>query len=105
MLLYSDEESVASDGVTRNKILYTVATLPQVITTCVVSSFTESTLHPDKQALVPTILIDQNQFRVCLYDCETDVDVLLISEPKLLATRGELSRSGMAFLWLVINHR
>ena len=48
--------------------------LPQVITTCVVASFTEKKLHPEKQALIPTILMDQNQFRVCLYNCEKDVE-------------------------------
>ena len=100
------DESHTSDGATTNleaKVLYSVANLPQVITTCVVSSFTEKNCHPDKQALLPTILMDQNQFRVCLYDCEKDV--LLISDYKLLATKGGLSSSGLAFLWLVINHR
>lgn len=102
----SDEESVASDGATSNieaKILYNTANLPQVISTCVVSSFTEAKLHPDKQPLVPTVLVDQHKFRVCLYDCEKDI--LLISESKFLGTNGHLSRSGMAFLWIVINHR
>ena len=100
---YGDEGAEVdtdSDGATANleaKVLYSVANLPQVITTCVVAS---KKLHPDKQALVPTILMDQNQFRVCLYNCEK-----VISESKLLARKGVLSRSGMAFLWLVINHR
>ena len=75
----------------------------QVISTCVVSSFTAHSRHPNKLAMVPTILIDTNQFWVCLYHCEKDV--LLISDVKLLATKGHLSRSGLALLWLVMNHR
>ena len=61
------------NGATSNieaKILYNTANLPQVISICVVSYFTKAKLHPDKQPLVPTVLIDQHKFRVCLYDCE-----------------------------------
>ena len=36
-------------------------------------------LHPDLLAVIPTILIDVEQFQVCLYDCQRDV--LLISGP------------------------
>lgn len=35
----------------------------------------------------------------------SEKDVLIISETKLLVTNGHLSRSGLALLWLVINHR
>ena len=102
------EESDAelSDGATTTveaKRRFSQSNLPQVIATCVVSSFTENGLHPDLPAIIPTILIDAHQFQVCLYDCQTDV--LLISEPVELATSGHLSRRGMFVLWLVINHR
>ena len=96
----SDYESVSSDGMTTT---IEDSTLPQVVATCVVSSFTESSLHPDKPALVPTILIDEERFRVCLYDCKKDV--LLISNAKSLSTKGGLSQSGMALLWVVLNYR
>ncbi len=102
----SDGESAGTDGATitvEAKLKFSAENLGQVVSTCVVSSFTENKLHPDKQALVPTILIDLNQFRVCLYDCR--LDVLLISTPKLLSTKNRLSRSAMLFLWLTINHR
>ena len=82
-------------------MLSTEANLP--VGTCVVASFTAKARHPEQKALVPTVLIDEKQLRVCLYDCEKDI--LLISTRKPLATKGELSRSGMALLWLVINHR
>ena len=96
------EESDAelSDGAIRR---FSLKNFPQMIATCVVSSFTENGLHPDLPAIIPTILIDAHQFQVCLYDCQTDV--LLISEPVGLATSGHLSHRGMFVLWLVINHR
>ena len=98
--------SVQGDGtrtVVEEMVLSKEANLPQAVGTCVVASFTAKTHHPDHKALVPTVLIDEKQFRICLYDC--DKDVLLISRSKLLATKEALSRSGMALLWLVINHR
>ena len=101
-----DEGSVQNDGTStavEGKVLSKEANLPQAVGTCVVASFTAKERHPEHKALVPTVLIDEKQFRVCLYDC--DKDVLLISTSKLLATKGALSRSGMALLWLVINHR
>ena len=41
---------------------FLASNLPQVISTCVVSSFTEKSLHPELPAMVPTILIDEKQF-------------------------------------------
>ena len=108
-----DEEdgdvSIASlDGATVHvegkKRMSLAANFSQLVGTCVTSSFTEHKLHPTQNPLIPTILIDANQFRVCLYDCVEDV--LLISEPKLLSHNGErLSTTAMFFLYLTINHR
>lgn len=101
-----DESDAASDGATTTveaKVMTKDANLHQAVGTCVVSSFTEKSLHPDLNALVPTIIIDEKQFRVCLYNSEKDI--LLISKSKCLATNGGLSRSGMALLWLTLNHR
>ena len=77
--------------------------LQQAVAINVVSSFTEKSCHPDKPTSVPTILIDQNGFRVSLYDCEQDI--LFISNTVSLSTRGHLSQSGLVFLWAVLNHR
>jgi len=79
--------------------------LPQLVSTCVVSSFTEKKLHSNLPSIVPSILIDLTSFRVCFYDC--NCDLLLISEPKLLTSdkKRALSRSGTLLLWLTINHR
>ena len=102
----SDTESSASDGATTTieaKRKFLPSNLPQVISTCVVSSFTEKCLHPELPAVVPTLLMDEKRFQVCLYDCE--MDVLLVSDPVELATKGGLSGSGMTILWLVLNHR
>ena len=65
-------ESSGTDGATSTveaKLKISKGNLGQAVATCVVSSFTENKLHPDKHALVPTILIYLNQFQVCLYDC------------------------------------
>lgn len=106
--LVSEDSDDKSDGTAtptevEGKVVTREANLMQTVGTCVVSSFTATSRHPDKLAMVPTILIDGNQFLVCLYHCEKDV--LLISDRKLLATKGHMSRSGLALLWLVINHR
>jgi hypothetical protein len=99
----SDDESAGTATKVEGKLVAKEANLMQIIGTCVVSSFTAHSRHPNKLAMVPTILIDTDQFLVCLYHCEKDV--LMISDTKLLATKGHLSRSGLALIWLVINHR
>ena len=98
-----DSES-ESDGMTiEGKIKYKCGNLPQIIGTCVVSSFIEKSCHSDLPAIVPTILIDKSRFRVCLYECERDI--LLISTCKSLSMKGGLSQLAMALLWVVVNHR
>ena len=99
----SDDESDGTATKVEEKLVAKEANLMQIIGTCVVASFIAKARHPNKLAMVPTILIDNKQFLVCLYHCEKDV--LLLSDTKLLATKGHLSRSGLALLWLVINHR
>ena len=109
----SDDEGVGqvvSDGgrdgcsaAIEGEVVLKESNLPQAIGTCVTSAFTAKTRHPKIKTPTPTLLIDKNEFRVCLYDCERDL--LRISTNKGLATKGGLSRSGMAQLWLVINHR
>lgn len=79
------------------------ANLPQAIGTCVVSSFTEKACHPAMKAMVPTILIDDAEFRIVLYDCNHDV--LLLSESKAISTKGGISKSAVTLLWSVLNHR
>ena len=96
----STADSCGTDGATSSNSRFS---LSQVVATSVVSSFTESKLHPGKQPLVLTILINLTQIQVCFYDCR--LDVLLISRPKLLTNNGGLSRSAVLFLWLAINHR
>ena len=99
----SDDGSDGCSAAIEGKGVWKESNLPQAIVTCVTSAFTAKTRHPKIKTPTPTLLIDKNEFRVCLYDCERDL--LLISTNKGLATKGGLSRSGMAQLWLVINHR
>ena len=63
----ADESHASSEGDTttvEGKVMFSDANLPQVVGTCVVASFTHKSLHPNQQALVPTLLIDETQFRV-----------------------------------------
>ena len=99
----SDDELDGATTTVETKLLCKDANLHQAVATCVVSFFTEKSLHPDLKALVPTIIMDEQQFCVCLYDSEKGI--LLISNSKCLATKGGLSRSGMVLLWLTLNHR
>ena len=99
----SENESDGGTTTVETKLMSKDANLHQAIGTCVVSSFTEKALHSNIKALVPTLLIDQCQYRVCLFDSSTDI--LLISNPKSLTTKGGLSRSGMTLLWMSLNHR
>ena len=99
----SDDESDGQTTTFEGKIPFNSVNLQQAIATCVVSSFTERNRHPGKLPIVPTILIDPNFLRVILYDCEKDI--LLVSPSKNLSTKGTLSQSAMALLWVVLNHR
>lgn len=106
--IISDIGSDVSDGqttVVEAKLEWNKNDMPQLISTCVVSSFIENNLHRKHLSMVPAILIDLNKFVVCLYDSINDV--LLISQSVGLQSknRGHLSRSAVLFLWLVINHR
>ena len=79
------------------------ANLPQLVSTCVVNSFTEARLNPKLNPVVPTILFDRFTFMICLYDCLNDI--LLISDPRPLTTKHGISRTAMLLLWLTVNHR
>jgi len=105
------EENYDSDGsyetttTVEAKKQFKQSDLPQLVATCVTSSFTENKLHVDLPSAVPTILIDPTGFRVCFYDCKRDL--LLISERKSIkaSKQDRMSRSAVLFLWLTINHR
>ena len=63
------EKSSGSDAMTsliEGKVSFNDIHLRQAVAVNVVFSFTEKSCHPDKPASVPTILIDQNGFRVSL---------------------------------------
>ncbi len=73
----SDENSDGESLLIEAKLFSKLENLPQTIATRVVSSFIEKQLHQSLSATVPTILIDGEDFLVCLYNSEKDV--LLIS--------------------------
>lgn len=81
--------------------------LSQAIGTVVIASFTEHTLHPSKNPMVPTLLINSQVMKVFLYDCVRDV--LMISENVDIIDdsipTSAVQNSFLLFLWLFINHR
>lgn len=99
----SDTEAdtvVSSNGATVNveaKKKSDLKHFGQLAATCVVSSFTEHKLHPTKNTMIPTVLIDKTTVRVCMYDCKSDV--LLVSQPRLLSHKNtRLSTTALLFL-------
>ena len=74
----------------------------QLITTTIISSFVHHNRFGQSNPMTPSILIDNNDFIVCLYNSKTDV--LLISDMISYANRGRLSTSGLLALWLVLHH-
>jgi hypothetical protein len=73
--------------------------ISQLVTTAVVSSFTEHNLDSPRNCVVPTFWIDKKSFRIC------ENDVLLLSQPKSLITKGTFSSTAMLILSLFVHHR
>ena len=99
----SDESDDSSDA-SLSSISIEGKLKSQLVATAVTYSFTMASIQPTLNTLMPTILLNRVLFKICLYDCKTDL--LLISGPKrLVTTRGCLSKSGVLLLWLCVNHR
>ena len=99
-------ESSGSNGnttVCEAKLKISKKNLPQLIKTCVVSSFIERNLHPGLNSMVPAILMDTEKAIVALYCVETDL--LLVSDAFKWNDGNTLNMSGITFLWAMINHR
>ena len=77
--------------------------LPQVVKTCVVSSFVEANLHPKLNTMVPTILLDTTNALVVLY-CSRH-NLILISDIFCWREEDRFCKPGVTFLWAMINHR
>ena len=61
--------------------------LHHLIAMAVVSSFVQNNNYPGENPLVPSLLISQKGFQICLYDCVNDF--LLVSEVKNLVNKGK----------------
>ncbi len=83
----------------------------KLVATTVTSAFVLNNISVEKKfdlnSLAPTLLMDHNQFCVCLYDCVQDV--LILSEPiqlfQMIERRKLLARSALLILWIIVNHR
>lgn len=98
----------SDDGLDGKKTKY----LSQLVSTNVVSSFTEKKLHPTFNSLIPSILLNTSFVRVSLYDCTSDL--LFLSDPVKLLVEDDDSQDyqfplfashAALFIWLFINHR
>ena len=75
--------------------------MPQLLSTTVVSPFTEHTLHPYMNTLVSVVMLNCSTVRICMYDCV--IDALLLSDP--ISIRKNISEFGFILLWILLNHR
>lgn len=99
-----EDEEPESDGASVNlEVKRVIKHESQAIGTAVVASFTENSLHPSLNSLVPCILLNCNSLQVYMYDCVSDV--LMITEKVSFRQGPKLEKSSMLFLWLFINHR
>lgn len=73
----------------------------QLVATAVVSSFTAYNCRSNPA--VPTIWINKESYRICIYDCINDI--LLLSRPTRITSKGTISRHGLLIMWLIVYHR
>ena len=103
----SSEETDGASVVCEAKLsdLDSGTVLPQLVKTAVVSSFTESYLHPNLNPMVPVILVNAKHARIYLYVARKDI--LLISEvfQWLDSHTATLCKPGITLLWAMLNHR
>ena len=107
---HSEFEHASDSDDSENRMVSSITTveaktdpfLNQLVAQCVVNSFTERNTTGESR-LQPVVLINSMNYRVCFYNCTTDL--LLLPATKNLSTKGTLSTSGMFFLWLIFNHR
>lgn len=102
----TDSESDGSNGTStacEAKLKLTKKDFAQLVKTAVVASFIEANLHPNINTTVPTILIDTKRAVIAFY-C-SKVDILMISEPFKWRDAICFNKAGIAFLWVMINHR
>lgn len=74
----------------------------QFVATSILGSFMQHNIDPTNNAFIPTILMNQSCFKICMYNAKHDV--LLISAAKELNNiKGELSTTAILLLWLMEN--
>ena len=101
----SEEESDGTSTVCEAKLasIDTESVLSQLVKTTVTSAFIEHTQHLCHNPMVPVILVNTGNARICLYDASQDL--LLISENFPWLDGVTLCKSGTTLLWAMLNHR
>lgn len=78
--------------------------MPQLISTAVISSFTEHNLHKSLNPLLPVVMLNCSKLRICMYDCIYDI-LLLSDYIEIRRDSHNISKFGLVLLWLLLNHR
>ena len=103
----SEEESNGTTTVCEAKLasIHTDSVLAQLVKTTVTSAFIEQTHHPHLNPMIPVILMNVRDARVCLYDSKNDI--LLISKVFTWFDDDDdvLCKLGITLLWAMLNHR
>ena len=97
--LYSDSYKEVSSGILskENKIM-------QVVGQAVVASFTSHNCYPTHVPMVPSIGITMGEFVVALYDCTTDVLLVLPTKFRVYSEEG-YDHKGLVLLWALLHYR
>ena len=78
------------------------AFLDQLVATTVVSAFVSNSVS--QRSCVPGVMINGRDYIVCIYDCKKDL--ILLSDPiQYSLVNGDLYRSGILALWIVVHYQ
>lgn len=103
------DETPGNSLVLEAKLRIDASKLKQLISTTVVSAFTENFLHQNLGSCIPTIMISPGRAVISLYDVENDY--LLITDPfewvvkSCDGKKDVLSKEGILMLWITVNYR
>lgn len=113
LLPRTDQDDVSTDGdVTHGdaklSMVISKKHLPQLVSMNVVSNFIAANRHPNLIPVVPSLLISPEHAVVSFYNIRND-SLLLSRNIRIATCRDdgdfELTKTGILFLWLILNHR
>ena len=100
LLVFSQGDSTLIEGKKRIKNNH----VSQLISTTIVTSFTEYNRHPNLNSAILCILINATTAYVAIYDYHLDI-LLLSTAIEFQLPDGTIDTNMAFILWLAINHR